>query len=99
MPVNGGICTLCDATVEYVITEARGRRMALDVDADPGGNVVLVDTPAGPRARVFGRRVEPNVAGPRRMPHVATCPRRDGDRYITVQRRRRRPPVGYRRWR
>jgi hypothetical protein len=74
MPVNGGRCRDCDATIEYVVTEARGRMMPLDVGEDAAGNVVLVDTPAGPRARVFGRGVRPDVPGPRRMPHVATCP-------------------------
>lgn len=90
MPVNGGRCEQCDATVEWVTTERNSKPMPLDVGTDPAGNVVMVPTPAGPRARVFGRGREPDVPGDRRISHYATCPR---DRDVWLQRRggRRRP--------
>lgn len=82
-------CPWCHSTVERVITERNGRPLDLDIGTDDSGNVVMVSTPAGRRARLFGRRVPANVEGARRMPHVATCPR-DRDPYLTAQRRRRR---------
>lgn len=83
-----GRCGSCDATVGWVLTEARGRPMPLDVEPVDHGTVALLDTPAGPLARVHGHGRVPPGAGPLYTAHQATCPRGSGDPWL---HRRHRP--------
>lgn len=95
--LSGGRCRECDATIHWVTTERNGRPMPLDVDPVDNGNIVLVRTPRGIRARVFGVGITPDVPGPRRMSHHATCPAKAErlDPHLVAKRRatrRRRAP-------
>lgn len=73
------VCRSCGARVRWVRTY-RGRRIPLDFEPNPRGNVVLVgggDTP--PIATVFRECQRENVPDdvPVFMPHHATCPDAD----------------------
>ena len=71
MSRNG--CQWCGQQVRWVRTEA-GRNMCLDPRPTPGGNVALVDTEGGLRARVLTTAELYDWRGQLWMPHIATCP-------------------------
>lgn len=69
-------CRACGAPIRWVRT-LNEKPMPLDDEPNDEGNVELVNTPAGPRARVLSakERGQANLfAIPRWMPHHATCP-------------------------
>lgn len=91
-PYDGGRCRDCDATVQWVTTERNGKAMPLDIDPVDNGNVVLIGTTVGMRARVFGVGVTPDVPGARRTSHHATCPARAkrADPHLASKKRARK---------
>lgn len=66
-------CRDCQAPVRYVATPT-GRRMCIDVDPTPTGNVVILDGLA--RVLTADQLAQRNQPAQRWMPHAATCPRR-----------------------
>lgn len=82
----------CRAVIRWVLTEG-GRRMPIDRDPHPAGNIVRVDIPGvGVRARVLGGGqlpVEPPTKAYRS--HYATCP----DAELFRGPRKPRSPVRY----
>lgn len=69
------ICRSCQAPIRWKLTEA-GKRMPIDRDPVPDGNVVLLD---GDRVHVLhADEVADDV--PRYVSHFATCPNARGHR-------------------
>jgi hypothetical protein len=70
-------CTACGATIIWAITSS-GRRMPVDSQYSPLGNVVLepVKGKATPLARVLTKSEQWPEAG-RRLSHFSTCPHAD----------------------
>lgn len=72
-------CRSCGRPVRWAVT-ANGKRMPLDVDGVPGGNVVLHPPPEpdGPHLAKVYRDTEAAVAAEgeatRYLSHFATCP-------------------------
>ena len=66
-------CRDCDAPVRFVAT-ASGKRMPIDIDPTPTGNVVILDGMA--RVLTADQLAQRNQPAQRFMPHAATCPRR-----------------------
>jgi hypothetical protein len=66
-------CRSCGAPITWAITD-QGKRMPLDAEPNPAGNVRLTLTNA-----VVLRKDEV-YDGPRFMPHWATCPNADQHR-------------------
>lgn len=64
-------CRSCDAEVRWARTSA-GKRMPLDAEPDPNGNVELVGEGMMEVAVVHSQ--QSMGAGVRYMPHHATCP-------------------------
>lgn len=64
-------CARCGDSIMWAITE-RGRRMPLDPEPNPRGNVSLVITREGLRAQVVSLVSADNQEG-LYMPHFATC--------------------------
>lgn len=62
----GNSCRSCGAPVRWVRTEA-GRRMPINPDPDPAGNLVLDVTG-------LAVQVDPTATGPKYTSHFATCP-------------------------
>jgi len=71
MSRNG--CQWCGQQIRWVRTEA-GRNMCLDPHPTPAGNVALVQTPDGTRARALKVAELAEWRGQLWMPHMATCP-------------------------
>ena len=67
-------CRWCGAPIRWVATEAAGRPMCLDPQPSPTGNVALISTKTGPRARVLKAEEIAGWRAQRWMPHAATCP-------------------------
>lgn len=65
-------CTACGAPLVWVVTVG-GRRMPLDPDPHPAGNVVRVAGRTGPRARVLTGGEMPAQETAWRA-HFTTCP-------------------------
>jgi len=63
-------CSSCDAPIIWAVTDA-GKRMPLDAEPAPDGNVVLTRVGGQARARK-GSEFGPNM--PRHKSHFATCP-------------------------
>lgn len=69
-------CRWCNQPVRWVISE-RGRNMCLDPQPSTLGNVVLIATASGTRARVVAAdelAARRKQIGQLWMPHAATCP-------------------------
>ena len=69
-------CRSCRAEIIWVITARGGRRMPLDAEPTPDGNVIFDTT--GRAAVVSGETLatlRPEIK--RYMPHHATCPHAD----------------------
>ena len=66
-------CQWCGKPVRWVTTE-RGRRMCLDPEPTPSGNVALVADEGGQRARALTAAELYDWRGQLWMPHIATCP-------------------------
>ncbi len=66
-------CESCHAPIIWAVTAATGRRMPVDFEATPGGNIALRPAPQAPVATVlsvarqFGRT-------DLRTSHFASCP-------------------------
>jgi len=60
-------CRSCGAPILWVVTVASGKRMPLDAEPGPAGNLVLL---TGGRARA----AEPDDRPPLHTSHFATCP-------------------------
>lgn len=73
-------CTSCGAPVRWVVT-VTGRRIALDPDPHPGGNVIPTVEGGKPRARVLTGAEMPAQTVAWRQ-HAATCPRTRTDRAL-----------------
>lgn len=82
--LTGRFCQACDALVFWVHT-TKGNAMLVDAEPQPGGNLEVIDTDGGLRARVV-RANEPTVTGHRYGSHFASCPGAD-----TFRTRARRP--------
>ena len=65
-------CGSCGAPMRWV-TPLAGKPMPLDAEPNPEGNVEMVTTPAGPRAKVHAKG-QGGLLGERWMPHHASCP-------------------------
>lgn len=76
-------CRSCGAGITWAVT-GTGKRMPVDAEPDPNGNVVLHDptTPGGPPvAAVVPRRLgDPPPVFARYTSHFATCPHADDHR-------------------
>lgn len=74
-------CTSCHQAIVWSITEATGRRMPLDPELVPYGNVLIVDRdPRGtPIVKVLGNNI-PAPEGGAYVSHFSTCPHRDAHR-------------------
>jgi hypothetical protein len=71
--MNGGtFCKWCGLPIKWAAT-AGGKRMPLDVDPNPAGNIVIRD---GRAVVLSTAEYSRNVAGPRLTSHFATCPKR-----------------------
>jgi hypothetical protein len=70
----GRLCESCDAEVFWVRIQPSGKAMLVNAAPQPGGNVEVLDTDGGLRARVV-KAGEPTVTGHRYRSHFATCPR------------------------
>lgn len=73
-------CRRCGAPITWAITE-KGRRMPLDRDPVPDGNVVITElagvrSPGGMIPRVHVLHKDENPPGQRYKAHFATCPSR-----------------------
>jgi len=64
-------CRYCGEEVEWAITEANGRSIALDPGCAAVGNLLPVGRTAGDTLVV--KYVEPGTDPAARVPHVATC--------------------------
>lgn len=71
--MSANTCRFCGQQIRWMRTEA-GRNMSLDPEPTPRGNVALVDTPDGPRARALKATELTDWKGRLWMPHAATCP-------------------------
>jgi hypothetical protein len=76
-------CRSCNAHVLWAVTEATGKRIPIDPDPTPGGNVILSDDdppvalvlPTG-QASLFAL----GTGADRYTSHFATCPNADAHR-------------------
>lgn len=75
----GKWCESCDADVFWVHIQPSGKPMLVDAAPQPGGNLQVIDTDGGLRARVV-RANEPTITGHRYGSHFATCPGADRHR-------------------
>lgn len=67
-------CRSCRRGIRWAFT-ANGKRMPLDADPHPDGNVVLEDGDSGQPIAVVCAPGDPWLAaGPTYMPHWASCP-------------------------
>lgn len=66
-------CRDCQQTIRFVVTPGR-RRMPLNIDPDPNGNVVMIDGMA--RVLTADQLAQRGLPAQRWMPHAATCERR-----------------------
>lgn len=67
-------CSMCSAPMRWVLTEGN-RRMPLDAEPNPAGNVLLIERDGKVRARVLGGPdlpVRDDLTA--WMPHFNTCP-------------------------
>jgi hypothetical protein len=69
--MTGDTCGDCGRPVRWVITEG-GRRIEIDPQPDPGGNVVPVTVDGHTRARILTGDQLP-AEGPAYRRHAATC--------------------------
>lgn len=72
-------CRSCRKPIRWAIHETTGRRMPLDVDARPDGNVVIVEWREGrphalPVVAVGKSAISRAVTSYRYVSHFATCP-------------------------
>jgi hypothetical protein len=65
-------CRWCGMPIRWVTTE-RGRRMCLDPEPTSVGNVALVTTADGLRARALATAELAEWRGPLWLPHMASC--------------------------
>jgi hypothetical protein len=63
-------CRSCGAQIVWAVTEA-GKRMPVDPEPSPDGNVELIGSPEHPRAVVHGTR--PLFGPPLHLAHFVTC--------------------------
>lgn len=63
-------CRSCDAPIRWVVSASSGKRMPINHDPDPAGNLVLE---AGGRVRSSPTPAEPDGLV-RYLSHHATCP-------------------------
>lgn len=68
-----GECRSCGAPIEWAQTEKGGKKMPLDFDPKPGGNVVVIGHQAGDYGMTPVARYVKNGEGDRTS-HFATCP-------------------------
>lgn len=70
----------CEAPIIWAVT-SRGKRMPVDAEPSPDGNVELAGPPAAPHvlphATVYGQRPLDAAERTLRLPHHATCPKAD----------------------
>ena len=83
VPLTRRKCRSCDAEIYWVFTE-HGNRMPIDADPRDDGNVALIQSPSGRRARVLppeGMFEDEDLTelrqGVRYTSHFATCPNAD----------------------
>lgn len=76
-PIRTRPCPGCRVTCEVVITEKNGKEVLLDVigpgESDAAGTVVMVKTPAGPRARFYSHPDKVPEGSVRRRLHMLVC--------------------------
>lgn len=73
--LRGTPCRSCGVEVVFART-ANQRQMPVEVEPDPTGNVILLDSPEGLCIQVVPTRVGPVFPGleqTRYMPHFARC--------------------------
>lgn len=69
-------CKRCPARIVWAVSESTGRRMPVDADPSPNGNVQLVEGDP-PRARVLSADERNTIAAqdePLHLNHFVTCP-------------------------
>lgn len=69
-------CRHCHAAIRWCITE-KHKRQALNVDPDPDGNVIVTHLDFYSMEHCRTLKKDEEYAGPRYMPHAATCTRKD----------------------
>lgn len=70
-------CRSCKAPIWWVVHEATGKRMPLDLKSDPRGNIIITGEPdPGGTEDITYRVATPDDAGvsDRYISHFATCP-------------------------
>lgn len=67
-------CRTCGAPIMWVPSFTSGKVMPLDLYPVPDGNVVLIETKDGPRAKVLGARSVRPAAASFYTTHFSTCP-------------------------
>lgn len=70
---NAPRCRSCGAVLIWAVTDS-GRRMPLDFDPVPNGNLVLSRDRDSPRAIVLSPGQQPHVSVPRYISHFSSCP-------------------------
>jgi hypothetical protein len=68
-------CRSCGAAITWTVTVA-GKRMPVDLEPVPGGNIDLVNG----TAHVHGLSDAPDGLTPRYVSHFVTCPHADSHR-------------------
>ena len=67
-------CRYCGASMQFAITDGRGRKMPIDPGPDPAGNLAVYrDNTGALRARVLGAGEVPEPHEHRGISHFATC--------------------------
>lgn len=71
----GSACRSCGQEILWAVTAAKGRRIPLDPEPVPDGNVILVQVTTGVTEAVVLRAEDRPAAGKARyVSHFSTCP-------------------------
>jgi len=79
--MNTSTCSAqqCQAIIIWTVTERTGKRMPVDAQPSPDGNLVLTPSPHGAPISKVADLLDPD--GPRYLSHFATCPAAKGFRH------------------